>query len=100
MTVASESQSSGWILPHHWQRQRDLLRELVARDIKLRYRGSVIGILWTLLNPLAELLVLLFVFGVVLLLLGPMTVVWIYARPLARRLATALAKAGPSGGDA
>jgi lipopolysaccharide transport system permease protein len=38
---------------------------LIARDIALRYRGSLLGILWTLLNPLAELLVLLFVFGMV-----------------------------------
>jgi lipopolysaccharide transport system permease protein len=45
---------------------RDLLRELIARDIQLRYRGSFLGILWTLLNPLAELLVLMFVFGTVL----------------------------------
>ncbi|MEQ1574175.1 MAG: ABC transporter permease [Vicinamibacterales bacterium] len=44
----------------------DLLRELIERDIKLRYRGSLLGILWTLLNPLAELLVLIFVFGLVL----------------------------------
>src|SRR5262245_5136245 len=44
----------------------DLLQALIARDIKLRYRGSLLGILWTLLNPLAEFLVLLFVFGTVL----------------------------------
>lgn len=44
----------------------DLLRELIHRDIKLRYRGSFLGVLWTLLNPLAELLVLLSVFSVVL----------------------------------
>ncbi|HEX5069601.1 MAG TPA: ABC transporter permease [Vicinamibacterales bacterium] len=49
-----------------WAQTRDLLRELIARDIKLRYRGSLLGILWTLLNPLAELLVLYFVFGTVL----------------------------------
>lgn len=48
-----------------WVHGRDLLRELIARDIALRYRGSLLGILWTLLNPLAELLVLLFVFGMV-----------------------------------
>lgn len=42
---------------------RDLMRELIARDLKLRYRGSVLGLAWTLLNPIAELLVLLFVFG-------------------------------------
>ena len=55
-----------WLVPHKWVRSRDLLRELIIRDIKLRYRGSLLGVLWTLLNPLAELLVLLFVFGVII----------------------------------
>jgi homopolymeric O-antigen transport system permease protein len=41
---------------------RDLLYELVGRDIKLRYKRSVLGILWSLLNPLAHLIVLVFVF--------------------------------------
>jgi lipopolysaccharide transport system permease protein len=45
---------------------RDLLRELVARDMKLRYKRSALGIAWSLLNPLAQLLVFAFVFGVVL----------------------------------
>ncbi len=67
MAAASASASSSrWILPYRWVRTRDLLRELISRDIKLRYRGSVLGVLWTMVNPLAELLVLLFVFGVVL----------------------------------
>jgi lipopolysaccharide transport system permease protein len=44
----------------------DILRVLVARDIKLRYKRAVMGIAWTLLNPLSELLVLLFIFKVVL----------------------------------
>ncbi len=52
--------------PARWVHTRDVLRELIARDIKLRYRGSLLGIVWTLLNPLAELLVLMFVFGTVL----------------------------------
>lgn len=43
-------------------RSRDLLIDLTVRDIKLRYRGSVLGVLWTLLNPLAELIVLWLVF--------------------------------------
>jgi lipopolysaccharide transport system permease protein len=34
--------------------------------MRLRYRGSLLGMAWTLLNPIAELLVLLFVFGTVL----------------------------------
>jgi lipopolysaccharide transport system permease protein len=41
---------------------RDLLHQLVGRDMKLRYKRSVLGILWSLLNPLAQLLVLSFVF--------------------------------------
>ena len=44
----------------------DLLYELVLRDIKLRYRRSILGLLWTLLNPLAQLLVLNLVFSLVL----------------------------------
>jgi lipopolysaccharide transport system permease protein len=49
-----------------WIHLVDLFRELLVRDMKLRYRGSVLGIAWTLLNPLAELLVLLFIFSTVL----------------------------------
>jgi lipopolysaccharide transport system permease protein len=39
---------------------RDLLRELVVRDMKLRYKRSVLGILWSLLNPLFQMLVFMF----------------------------------------
>lgn len=41
---------------------RDLLYVLVGRDIKLRYKRSVLGLVWSLLNPLAYLVVLVFVF--------------------------------------
>lgn len=44
----------------------DLLAQLVSRDLKLRYRGSLLGIAWSLLNPLAQLLVFSFVFRSVL----------------------------------
>ncbi len=53
----------GWVRLGH---RRDLLRELVSRDIKLRYQRSVIGIAWSLVNPLAQLLVFSLVFGRVL----------------------------------
>jgi ABC-type polysaccharide/polyol phosphate export permease len=33
-------------------RYRELLRNLVSKDLKLKYRGSVLGFLWSLLNPL------------------------------------------------
>ncbi len=45
---------------------RDLLSELVARDIKLRYKRSTLGIAWSLLNPLAQLLIFTFVFTMLL----------------------------------
>ena len=65
MPLYRSSGGASWRSLHRWKHVRDLLRELIARDIKLRYRGSLLGIAWTLLNPLAELLVLLFVFGTV-----------------------------------
>lgn len=42
---------------------RPLLTELVARDIKIKYRRSVLGVLWTLLNPLLMMVVLSIVFS-------------------------------------
>ena len=39
-----------------------LLRELVIRDIKIRYRHSVLGILWTVLSPLLNMIVMTVVF--------------------------------------
>ena len=44
-------------------RYRDLIKTLVARDLKVRYRRSAIGFLWTMLHPLITMLVLTFVFS-------------------------------------
>jgi ABC-type polysaccharide/polyol phosphate export permease len=44
-------------------RYRDLIRTLVARDLKVRYRRSTIGFLWTMLQPLLTMLVLTGVFS-------------------------------------
>lgn len=45
-------------------RYRYLLKNLVVRDLKARYKNSVLGILWSLLNPLALMLVFTLVFTV------------------------------------
>jgi ABC-type polysaccharide/polyol phosphate export permease len=45
-----------------WQ-YRDLLWQLIVRNIKTRYKRSALGILWTMLNPLLMMLVLTFVFS-------------------------------------
>jgi len=47
-------------------RYRALIRSLVARDLQARYRGSVLGFLWSFVNPLLLLLIYSFVFTVVL----------------------------------
>ncbi|WP_029138215.1 ABC transporter permease [Nakamurella lactea] len=45
-----------------WQ-YRELLRLLVRRELKARYKDSVLGFLWTLIKPLAMLLVYYFAIG-------------------------------------
>jgi ABC-type polysaccharide/polyol phosphate export permease len=42
---------------------RSLLRDLVSRDLKVRYKRSVLGVVWTMLNPLLLMLVFAFVFA-------------------------------------
>jgi ABC-type polysaccharide/polyol phosphate export permease len=38
-------------------RYRELLRSLVLKDLKLKYRGSVLGFLWSLMHPLLLIVV-------------------------------------------
>lgn len=47
----------------NFMKYRPLLSELVSRDIKIKYRRSVLGVLWTLLNPLCMMIVLSIVFS-------------------------------------
>jgi lipopolysaccharide transport system permease protein len=49
----------------------DLIVILVSRDLKVKYKRSVIGLTWSLLNPLAQLLVFRLVFGSLLSLNVP-----------------------------
>jgi lipopolysaccharide transport system permease protein len=44
----------------------DLLRTLVRRDLDARYKGSVLGNLWPLVNQLSQLLIYTYVFSIVL----------------------------------
>ncbi len=42
---------------------RYLLQNLISRDFKLKYRRSVLGVAWSVLNPLLTCLVMWAVFG-------------------------------------
>jgi len=45
---------------------RHLVRELIARDIKVRYKRSALGVAWTMLSPLLNMLALTWVFSLIL----------------------------------
>ena len=45
------------------KKYKPLLSELVIRNIKVRYRKSILGVFWTLLNPLLMMVVLSVVFS-------------------------------------
>lgn len=45
---------------------RAMISSLVKRDLRGRYKGSVLGFLWTFLNPLFQLLVYTFVFSIIM----------------------------------
>lgn len=44
---------------------RDLFYQLLQREVQIKYKGSYLGIIWNILNPLFMLLVYTFVFGIV-----------------------------------
>lgn len=45
---------------------RDLVREMVVRDVHVKYKRSALGLAWSMLNPLLHLMVFYFLFQVVL----------------------------------
>ncbi len=47
-------------------RYRDLLKLLISNSVKTRYKRSALGVVWTLLNPLLNTLVLTFAFSQIL----------------------------------
>ncbi|MFZ0543898.1 MAG: ABC transporter permease [Candidatus Promineifilaceae bacterium] len=66
-TVNLIDSSVSW---HNWSktikdviRYRYLLQNLVKRDLKVRYRNSILGVMWSLLNPLFMMVVFSLIFG-------------------------------------
>ena len=52
--------------PRQQRLRRELVVELVRKDLKVKYQGSALGFLWSLANPLLVLVVYTFVFQIVL----------------------------------
>lgn len=49
----------------NFSKYRYLLKELIKRDIKIKYRRSVLGIFWSFLNPLLTMVVLTIIFSAI-----------------------------------
>ena len=45
---------------------RDMVNSLVKRDLRGKYKGSVLGFLWTYINPLCQIIVYTVVFSVII----------------------------------
>ena len=45
---------------------REMTKNLVKRDLKSRYKGSILGFLWMLINPLFQLVIYTIVFGYIM----------------------------------
>ena len=56
--------SLGSLVRNLW-RQRGLILQMTKRDVIGRYKGSVMGVMWSLFNPLFLLVIYTFVFSVV-----------------------------------
>lgn len=48
---------------NNFRKYRFLLVELIKRDMFVKYKGSVLGIFWSFLNPLLQMIILVLVFG-------------------------------------
>jgi ABC-type polysaccharide/polyol phosphate export permease len=64
-------------------RYRGLLRALVLKDLKLKYRGSVFGFLWSLANPLLMIVVYTLAFTFILGIRSEMFVFYLMLGQLA-----------------
>jgi lipopolysaccharide transport system permease protein len=60
--VSATTPSNGWRRSHSRGNILDLIIHLVGRDFRLRYAGSLLGMLWALALPVSQLVVLVFVF--------------------------------------
>lgn len=63
-------------------RSRNLLWNLTLRELRAKYRRSVLGWAWSMLNPLSQMLIYTVVFGAIF---------GIQARPAIRRASTSTA---------
>lgn len=62
VVIVDAAQNSAWFDLHELWRYRELIWIFADRDIKVRYRQTIVGIAWTILQPLAQMVVFTGVF--------------------------------------
>jgi len=75
---------------------RELLANLVRKELKVKYKNSVLGFLWSLLNPISQVIVFTVVFQIVLKNTIPFFPIFLLSGMLAWNL-FALSLAGATG---
>ena len=63
VTLITAEGGRRWLNLRELYHYRELLFVLSARDVKVRYKQTVLGIVWALLQPLASMLLFTLVFG-------------------------------------
>ena len=64
--MADNSTDTAAIQPYaknETEKNRFILKQLVTKDFKLKYRRSVLGVVWSVLNPLLMMVVMSIVFS-------------------------------------
>ena len=77
--MASFELIAGWgpLSDNKFQHYFDVVTVLAQKDFKIRYRNSALGFLWSLLNPLAYMVILTLVFSVLLHVNIPNFAAWL-----------------------
>lgn len=61
--MAEAADSSGTYASSKFKKDLFILRQLVSKDFKIKYRRSVLGVAWSVLNPLFMMIVMSIVFS-------------------------------------
>ncbi len=85
ITVVNGKVQLGQRLRDLWH-SRDLLGELTRTELKVKYKNSVLGYLWSMLNPALVLLIYYAVFSIVSKNGMPQFAIWLFAGLLAWNL--------------
>ena len=62
-TLITADRRKKWLDVRELYHFRELLLALTARDLKVRYKQTVLGIVWAVLQPLASMLLFTVIFG-------------------------------------